>query len=160
MASDQAAFPECGGLLRVLAAGTNRFGSMVEESPETVPMTEQPNAPKPPRQWHQPPLTVGELIDALKRHDPDMPVVVNGYEEGYDSLTADSIAVISIVPDAAKADLTGIVGDHERPEKIPEADAGEGWGGGWARSYRADAKATAPVMVLLLSRAWVRGRRS
>ena len=121
-------------------------------------MSQQLNAPKPPHQWRHPPLTVGELIDALKRHDPDLPVVVNGYEEGYDSLTADSTAVISIVPDAAKADLGGIVGDHERPEKLPEAGADEGWGGEWARSYRADAKATAPVMALLLCRARVRGR--
>ena len=132
---------------------------MVEESPETVPLTEQLNAAKPPRQWRHPPLTVGELIDALKRHDPDMPVVVNGYEEGYDSLTADSIAVISIVPDASKADLTGIVGDHERPEELPDAGTDEGWGGERARSYRADAKATTPVIALLLSRVWVRGRR-
>ena len=122
-------------------------------------MSEQINAPKPPHQWRHPPLTVGELIDTLKRHDSDMPVVVNGYEEGYDSLTADSIAVISIVPDAAKADLGGIVGDHERPEELPDAGTDEGWGGELARSYRADAKATAPVTALLLCRARVQGRR-
>ena len=122
-------------------------------------MTGQHNTPTPPHQWRRPPLTVGELIDALKGHDPDMPIVVNGYEEGYDSLTADSIAEVSIVPDAAKADLGGIVGDHERPEKLPDADADEGWGGELARSYRADAKATAPVVALLLCRAGVRGRR-
>lgn len=88
-----------------------------------------------------------------------MPVVVNGYEEGYDSLTAASIAEISIVPDAAKAGRTGIVGDHQRPEELPEAGADEGWGGEAARCYRADARAAAPVTALLLSRAWRRGRR-
>ena len=41
-----------------------------------------PSAPKPPRRWRRPPVTVGALVEALKRHDPDMPVVVDGYESG------------------------------------------------------------------------------
>ena len=115
-------------------------------------MTEQSDAPKPPAGWRRPPVTVGELIDALKRHDPHMPVVVDGYEDGYDSLTADSIAVVAIVPDAARADLTRIVGDHQRPENLPEAGTDTSWGGEWAHSYTADAKTKAPVMALVLSR--------
>ena len=115
-------------------------------------MTEQPDASKPPRRWRRPPVTVGELIDTLKRHDPDMAVVVDGYEDGYDSLTADSIAEVAIVPDAAKADLVGIVGDHQRPENLPDAGDDTRWGGEWAHSYNADARATAPVLALVLSR--------
>ena len=115
-------------------------------------MTERLDAPKPPRRWRRPPVTVGELIEALGRHDPDMPVVVDGYQDGYDSLTADSIAVISVVPDAAKSDLIGVVGDHQRPERLPEAGTDTGWRGELARSYNRDASARAPVVVLVLPR--------
>lgn len=115
-------------------------------------MTEHPGGSKPPRTWRQPPVTVGELIDTLKGHDPDMPVVVDGYENGYDSLTADSINEVAIVADAAKADMTEIVGDHQHPEKLPEAGDDTSWGGERAQPYTADATATAPVRALLLSR--------
>ena len=74
-----------------------------------------PSAPKPPRR-RRPPVTVGALIEALKRHDPDMPVVVDGYESGYDSLIADNIAVIAIAPDVAKA-----VGGGEGEGRFPPA---------------------------------------
>ena len=119
-------------------------------------MTEQPDAPRPPQRWRRPPVTVGELIDTLKRHDPRMPVVVDGYEDGYDSLTADSITVVAVVPDAAKADRSSFVGDHQRPEKLPEAGDDTGWGGERTHSYHADARAAAPVRALVLSR---RGNR-
>ena len=81
-----------------------------------------------------------------------MPVVVEGYEDGYDSLTADRITVVEIVPDVAKADLTSIVGDHQHPEKLPEADDDISWGGEWAQLYTADARASAAVRALLLPR--------
>lgn len=111
-----------------------------------------PDIHSAPGRWRRPSVTVGELIEALGRHDPDMPVVVDGYEDGYDSLCADSIAVISVVPDAAKTDWIGVVGDHQRPERLPEAGTDTGWGGELARSYNRDARATAPVTVLVLSR--------
>ncbi len=82
-------------------------------------------------------MTVGELIDTLKRHDPDMAVVVDGYEAGYDSLTADNITEVAIIADAAKAHRRHIVGDHQRPEKLPEAGGGTGWGGEQAHPYTA-----------------------
>lgn len=115
-------------------------------------MTEHPDPSKPPRTWRRPPVTVGELIDTLKGYDPDMPVVVDGYEDGYDSLTADSITEVAIVADAAKADMTRIVGDHQRPEKLPEAGDDTGWGGEWAQPYTADARTSAAVRALVLSR--------
>ena len=115
-------------------------------------MTEHPAPSKPPASWRRPAVTVGEMIDTLKHHDPRMPVVVDGYEDGYDSLTADSITEVAIVADAAKADMTEIVGDHQRPEKLPEAGDDTGWGGEWAQPYTADARASAAVRALLLSR--------
>ena len=115
-------------------------------------MTEHPDPSKPPTRWRRQPVTVGELIDTLKHHDPDMPVVVDGYEDGYDSLTADSITEVAIVADAAKADRSEIVGDHQNPEKLPEAGIDPSWGGERAQPYTTDATATAPVRALLLSR--------
>ena len=117
-------------------------------------MTEHPNPSKPPARWRRPPVTVGELIDTLKHRDPRMPVVVDGYEDGYDSLTIGGITEVAIVADAAKADRSEIVGDHQNPEKLPEAgtDTDPGWGGEWAQPYTADARASAAVRALLLSR--------
>lgn len=42
------------------------------------------------------PLTVKELIEALAQYPPDIRVVVNGYEDGYDNLHVDSLSTISI----------------------------------------------------------------
>ena len=115
-------------------------------------MTEHPDGSKPPQTWRRQPVTVGELIDTLKGYDPRMPVVVDGYEDGYDSLTADSITEVAIVADAAKTDRSEIVGDHQHPEKLPETGDDTGWGGEWAQLYTAAAGASAPVRALLLSR--------
>ena len=115
-------------------------------------MTAQPKTPKTPRQWRRQPVTVRELVEALKRFDLDLPVVVDGYEDGYDSLTAESIDVIAIVPDVAKADR-GWLGDHQRPEAISDhASVDTGWGGEPANSYTFDALAAATVLALALSR--------
>ena len=115
-------------------------------------MTEHADGSKPPTRWRRQPVTVGELIDTLKGYDPDMRVVVDGYEDGYDSLTADSITEVAIVADAAKTDRSEIVGDHQNPEKLSEAGDDTGWGGEWTQPYTADAAATAPLRALLLSR--------
>ena len=53
-------------------------------------MTPQAKSPESAPKWRRPPVTVGELIEALADCDAAMPVVVDGYESGYDSLTADS----------------------------------------------------------------------
>ena len=97
-------------------------------------------------------MTVRELVEALKRLDLDLPVVVDGYEDGYDSLTADNIDVIAIVPDVAKADRVWL-GDHQRPEAVSgHGSVDTGWGGEPANSYTLDAPATATVLALVLSR--------
>lgn len=57
-------------------------------------------------------MTVTELIDALKKCDPDMRVVVKGYERGFDDIRC--LEVIEISLDAERD--SGVYGDHQRPE--------------------------------------------
>ena len=42
------------------------------------------------------PLTVKGLIEELSKFSPDIPVVVDGYEGGFDSLDVDSPRMVSI----------------------------------------------------------------
>ena len=42
-------------------------------------------------------MTVGELIQLLERYPPDMRVVVNGYEEGYDDLSPEQISIVRVL---------------------------------------------------------------
>ena len=41
-------------------------------------------------------MTVSELIAVLKGHPPDLRVVVNGYENGFDALSPDQISLVRI----------------------------------------------------------------
>lgn len=41
-------------------------------------------------------MTVRELIEILERYPSDMRAVVNGYEEGYDDLSADQISIVNV----------------------------------------------------------------
>ena len=41
-------------------------------------------------------MTIGELIKILENHPSDMRVVVNGYEEGYDDLSPEQIAMVKV----------------------------------------------------------------
>ena len=62
-------------------------------------------------------MTTGELIQLLERHPPDMRVVVNGYEEGYDDLSPEQISVVRILLD------TGVhawEGRHGDPRDVSE----------------------------------------
>ena len=43
-------------------------------------------------------MTVGELRTALELHPPDMPVLVSGYEMGYDSL--EDVVVLWVTPNS------------------------------------------------------------
>ena len=43
-------------------------------------------------------MTVAELMERLKAFDPDLPVVVAGYEEGYNDLS--SVAPVRMLPEA------------------------------------------------------------
>ncbi len=53
------------------------------------------------------PMTVRDLIDVLGRHPPDMRVVVNGYEDGYDDLSPRQISVVRIALDTGVHDWEG-----------------------------------------------------
>ena len=105
--------------------------------------------PREPRPRRRALLGMSRVVRGGELAAPSrMPVVV----DGYDSLCANSIAVIAVVPDAVKADLIGVVGDHQRPEQLGEAGSDTGWGGELARPYHRDARATAPVTALVLTR--------
>ena len=41
-------------------------------------------------------MTVEELIQLLETYPPDLRVVVNGYEEGYDDLSPEQVSVVNI----------------------------------------------------------------
>ncbi|MEO5329269.1 MAG: hypothetical protein H7829_13630 [Magnetococcus sp. THC-1_WYH] len=43
-------------------------------------------------------MTVAELIEILKQHEPDMPVTVAGYEGGYNDIS--SVAPVRMVTEA------------------------------------------------------------
>ena len=47
-------------------------------------------------------MTVAELINVLRRYDPDLPVLVDGYEGGYEDLLEGLIRVQSVVLDVLK----------------------------------------------------------
>lgn len=117
-------------------------------------MTPQPKPSEPAPKWRRPPVTVAELIKALADHDAAMPVVVDGYESGYDSLTADNISVIAINPDVVKPEFRPWMGDHERSDTHERASrtTGAGWGGEHSHPYIADPSGVVTMPVLLLSR--------
>ena len=62
-------------------------------------------------------MTIEELMQLLERYPPDMRVVVNGYEEGYDDLSPEQISVARILLD------TGVhawEGRHGDPRDVSE----------------------------------------
>ena len=62
-------------------------------------------------------MTIEELMQLLEHYPPDMRVVVNGYEEGYDDLSPEQISVVSILLD------TGVhawEGRHGDPRDVSE----------------------------------------
>ena len=117
-------------------------------------MTSQPDPSEPALRWRRPPVTAAELIEALADYDAAMPVVVDGYESGYDSLTADNISVIAIVPDVVNHEFRSWMGDHERSDTHERASTttGRRWGSGAFYPYIADSSGAVTMPVLLLSR--------
>ena len=117
-------------------------------------MTLQAEPSESALKWRRPPVTDAELIEALSDCDPAMPVVVDGYEGGCDSLTADNISVIAINPDVVKPEFRTWMGDHQRPTpmSVPPQEGGAGWGGESSHPYIADPPRVVTMPVLLLSR--------
>ena len=56
-------------------------------------------------------MTIGELIRILGNHPPDMRVVVNGYEEGYDDLSPEQIAGVRLLLNTGTQRWQGRHGD-------------------------------------------------
>ena len=47
-------------------------------------------------------MTVDELIQLLAKHSPDLRVVVNGYEDGYDDLSPEQLSVVGVALNTGK----------------------------------------------------------
>ena len=56
-------------------------------------------------------MTIGELIRILENHPSGMRVVVNGYEEGYDDLSPEQIAVVRLLLNTGTQQWQGRHGD-------------------------------------------------
>ena len=60
-------------------------------------------------------MTVAELISVLEEHDPSLRVVVDGYEGGYDDLSAEQVERIPLCLDVGRSAWEG---RHDRPDLI------------------------------------------
>ena len=58
-------------------------------------------------------MTVNELIQLLDGYQPDLRVVVNGYEEGYDDLSPGQLSVTRIALNTGKDRWEGRHGDPD-----------------------------------------------
>ena len=56
-------------------------------------------------------MTVNELIQLLNGYQPDLRVVVNGYEEGYDDLSPEQIRVVRVALNTGQNRWEGQHGD-------------------------------------------------
>ena len=56
-------------------------------------------------------MTIEKLMQLLEHYPPDMRVVVNGYEEGYDDLSPEQISVAEILLDTGVHTWEGRHGD-------------------------------------------------
>ena len=62
-------------------------------------------------------MTIGELIRLLEEHPPGLRVVVDGYEDGWDDLSPEQIAVAKIRLHAGVRSWEGRHGDPRDPSK-------------------------------------------
>lgn len=60
-------------------------------------------------------MTAKELIDALSRYAPDTPIMVEGYEGGYDDLESENMFIIGVKTNRHVG--VWIYGDHEHAEE-------------------------------------------
>ncbi len=56
-------------------------------------------------------MTVNELIQLLNGYRPDLRVVVNGYEDGYDGLAPEQLSVVRVALKTGKHRWEGQHGD-------------------------------------------------
>ena len=62
-------------------------------------------------------MTICELIQLLEKHSPDLRVVVNGYEDGYDDLSPEQLRVVKITLDTGEQEW---VGKHSDANYLPQ----------------------------------------
>lgn len=67
-------------------------------------------------------MTAQTLIRILRTHPPDMRVVVNGYEEGFDDVSPERIAVVTVRLNQGMEDWQG---RHLEPETQTDDMAAE-----------------------------------
>ena len=65
-------------------------------------------------------MTAEELIQLLAQYPPNLRVVVNGYEDGYDDLSPEQVSAVKIALNTGKHRWEGQHGD---PDSL--ADAGD-----------------------------------
>ena len=68
-------------------------------------------------------MSVYELIRLLENHPPDLRVVVNGYEEGYDDLSPEQISLVEIALNTGKHEWEGHHGDPNGLRRSAPGDA-------------------------------------
>ena len=64
-------------------------------------------------------MTIEELIQLLAQYPPDLRVVVNGYEDGYDDLSPKQVSPVKIALNTGKHRWEGQHGD---PNGLTDAD--------------------------------------
>ena len=64
-------------------------------------------------------ITVGQLIRLLQSYPPDLRLVVNGYEDGYDDLSPKQVVPVKIALNTGKHTWEGKHGD---PDSLTDAD--------------------------------------
>ena len=64
-------------------------------------------------------MSVYELIRLLEQHPPDLRVVVNGYEDGYDDLTPEQLSLVKIALNTGNHPWEG---QHGEPNGLTDAD--------------------------------------
>ena len=60
-------------------------------------------------------MTIQELIRLLRRYPPDLRVVVDGYEDGYDDLSPERIVPVKIALNTGQHRWEGKHGDPDGP---------------------------------------------
>ena len=62
-------------------------------------------------------MTVYELMQLLRKHPPDLRVVVDGYEDGYDDLSPEQLRMVRISLNTGTREY---VGAHDDIGHLPE----------------------------------------
>ena len=62
-------------------------------------------------------MTVYELMHLLRKHPPDLRVVVDGYEDGYDDLSPEQLRMVRISLNTGTREY---VGAHDDIGRLPE----------------------------------------